>query len=136
MRTAAPKTVRPSADRKRRRRLAAMAERATAPERPLLGHGPRYLIHPSVSVACGPALSEIARDLRDQALPIDSEVLDQVASFLTRSDSRLFEPSKAGALDEALRLAHLQSRRKTTARIDLSENEITNRPMLDPRPFA
>jgi hypothetical protein len=42
MRTAAPKTARPNADRKqRRRRLAAMAERAAAPERPFLGHGPR-----------------------------------------------------------------------------------------------
>ena len=116
MRTAAPTTARPSADRKRRRRLAAMAERAAAPERPFLGHGPRFLIHPGVSVACGPLLSEIARDLRDQALPIDREALDQIATFLAGPDSRLFEPSTADALDEAARLAHIQIRRKPSAR--------------------
>ena len=136
MRTAAPKNVRPHADRKRRRRLAAMAERAAAPERPFLGHGPRYLIHPSVSVACGPVLSEIAHDLRDQTVAIDGAALDQLATFLTGPDSRLFESSKAGALDEAVRLAHIQCRRKTSARIDPPKDEITNVPLLDPHPYV
>jgi len=136
MRRVTPKTVRQHADRKRRRRLAAMAERAAAPERPFLGHGPRYLIHPSVSVACGPVLSEIARDLRDEAVLIDSEALDRLATFLSGPDSRLFEPSPDAALDEAVRLAHIQCRRNTAARIDLPEVEMTNVPMLELHPSA
>ena len=136
MRTATPKTVRPNAARKRRRRLAAMAERAAVPERPFLGHGPRYLIHPSVSVACGPVLSEIARDLRDQAVAFDSEALDGLATFVGAPDSPLFEPSPDGALDEAVRLAPIRCRRSTTARIDLPAGEIATVPMLDLHPSA
>jgi hypothetical protein len=74
-------------------------------------------------------LSEIARDLRDEALPIDAEVLDQVATFLSGPSSRLFERSPDGALDEAVRLARLQCRRKPAARIDVPEDEITNVPL-------
>jgi hypothetical protein len=134
MRRVAPKAVRQNADRKRRRRLAAMAERAAVPESPFLGRGPRYLIHPSVSVACRPVLSEIARDLRDQALPIDSPALDRLETFLSGPDSRLFEPSPDAALDVAVRLAHIQCGRETTARIDLLEDEIAKVPMLDLHP--
>jgi hypothetical protein len=128
-----PKTATTNAERKRRRRLAAMAQRAAAPERPFLGRGPRYLTQPSVSFACGPVLSEIARDLRDQTLPIDSEVLDQVATFLSGPDSRLFERSPDRARDEAMRLARLQRRPETAAHIDLPEDEITNLPALEPQ---
>src|ERR1700750_3320027 len=78
MRRITPKAVRQDADRRRRHRLAARAARAAAPERPFLGHGPRYLIHPSVAVACGPVLLEIARDLRDAAVPIEREALDRL----------------------------------------------------------
>jgi hypothetical protein len=53
---------RPHAKRKRRLRLAAIAERAAIPERPFLGRGPRYLIHPRVSFYCEPVWSEIARN--------------------------------------------------------------------------
>jgi hypothetical protein len=136
MPTTTPKTVRPNADRKRRRRLAAMADRAAVPERPFFGHGPRYLIHPSVSVACGPVLSGIARDLRDQAVAIDSEALDRLATFLSGPDSPLFEPSADGALDEAVRLAHIQRRRNTTARVDLPAGGIATVPKLDLHPSA
>ena len=129
MRRMTPKTVRTNAERQRRRRLAAMAERAAVPERPFLGRGPRYLIQPSVSLACGPVLSEIARDLRDEALPIDGEVLDQVATFLSGPSSRLLERSPDGALDQAVRLARLQRRREPAARIDMPEDEITNVPL-------
>lgn len=132
MRRMTPKAVTTNAERKRRRRLAAMAERAAVPERPFLGRGPRYLIQPSVSSACGPVLSEIASNLRDDALPIDSEVLDQVATFLSGPGSRLFERSPDGALDEAVRLARLQRRRTTATRIDLPEDEFTNVPVLEP----
>jgi hypothetical protein len=131
VRRVTPKTVRTNADRKRRRRLAAMAERAAAPERPFLGRGPRYLIHPSVSFACGPVLSEIARDLRDETLPIDSASLDQLATFLSGPNSRLLERSQAGALDEAVRLARVQRRGKPAAGIDVPEDEITKVPMLE-----
>src|ERR1700750_516836 len=98
MRRITPKAVRQDADRRRRHRLAARAERTAAPERPFFGHGPRYLIHPSVAVACGPVLLEIARDLRDAAVPIEREALDRLATFLGGPDSRLFEPSPEGAL--------------------------------------
>jgi hypothetical protein len=111
MRTAAPRNVRPNADRKRRRRLAAMAKRGRRSGTPVSRTRPALPDHPSVSVACRPVLSEIARDLRDQAVAIDGEALDQLATFLTGPDSRLFESSKAGALDEAVRLAHIQCRR-------------------------
>jgi hypothetical protein len=128
-----PKTATTNAERKRRRRLAAMAERAAAPERPFLGRGPRYLIQPSVSFACKPVLTEIARELRDQTLSIDSEVLDQVATFLSGPDSRLFERSPDRARDEALGLAHLQRRPKIAAHIHLPEDDITNVPALEPQ---
>jgi hypothetical protein len=129
MRTITPKAATPNTDR-RRRRLAAMAERAAVPERPFLGRGPRYLIQPSVSLACGPVLSEIARTLRDGTLPIDSEVLDDVATFLSGPSSRLFERSPEGALEEAVQLAHVQRARKTDARLDPPEDEIANAPVL------
>ena len=136
MRRVTPKAVRQDADRRRRHRLAARAERAAAPERPFLGHGPRYLIHPSVAVACGPVLLEIARDLRDAAVPIEREALDRLATFLGGPDSRLFEPSPDAALDEAVRLAQIQHERTTTARIDRPRDEIAMAPMLDLRPNA
>jgi hypothetical protein len=126
------KAARTNAERKRRRRLAAMAERAAVPERPFLGRGPRYLIQPSVSVACGPVLSEIARNLRDEALPIDGEVLDQVATFLSGPGSRLLERSPDGALDEAVRLARVQRRGKTAARIDTPDDGLARVPMIKP----
>ena len=136
MRRVTPKTVSQNADRKRRLRLAAMAERAAVPERPVLGHGPRYLIHPNVCFACGPVLSEIARNLLDEALPIDREDLDQLATFLSGPDSRLFEPSQGGALDEAVWLAHAQRRRRTGACIDLPGDDITKMPVFDTHPCA
>jgi hypothetical protein len=136
MRRFSSNTTRRNADLKRRRRLAATAERAAVPERPFLGHGPRYLIHPSVSLACGPVLSEIACDLRDETLPIDSEALDQLTTFLRGPDSRLFELNPDGALDEAVRLAHLERRRKSATRIDLPVEEITSVPVFDPHTYA
>jgi hypothetical protein len=104
-------TIRRDQDRKRRMRLATMAGRAAIPERPFLGRGPRYLIHPHVSVACGSVLLEIARDLRDQALAIDSDALDELATFLQGPDSSLFELKLSAAADEAARLLHLVRRR-------------------------
>jgi len=128
MRTIIPKAATPTTDR-RRRRLAAMAERAAVPERPFPGRGPRHLIEPSVSLACGPVLLDIAGDLRDQALPIDGEVLDDIATFLSGPSSRLFERSPDGARDEAVRLARVQRRRRTDARIDPREDEIPSAPV-------
>jgi hypothetical protein len=102
-------------DRKRRVRLAGMADRAAIPERPVLGRGPRYLIHPRVSFYCEPELSEIARGLRDETLPINTELLDQLATFLKGPDSSLHGLSEDDAVDEGERLAHALRQRRTVS---------------------
>ena len=107
MRRFARTTVRPARARRRRLRLAAMADRAAIPERPFLGRGPRYLIHPAVATARGPVLWEIACDLRDEALEVDSTGLEQLETFLHGPDSSLFEVRPRAAVSEAARLARL-----------------------------
>jgi hypothetical protein len=114
MRRFTPTTVGRDANSRRRLRFAAMAERAAVPERPFLGRGPRYLIHPQVSVACGPVLSEIAFALRDESLAIDTGALDQLATFLKGPDSTLFELNVVAAVDEAVRISRLVRPRGTT----------------------
>jgi hypothetical protein len=114
MRRFTPKIVGRDASGERRRRLAAMAERAAIPERPFLGRGPRYLIHPHVSIACGPVLSEITFDLRDEVLAIDAGALDQLATFLKGPDSTLFELNVVAAVAETVRISCVLRRRGTT----------------------
>jgi hypothetical protein len=114
MRRFLPTIVRRDADSKRRLRLAAMAERAAIPERPFLGRGPRYLIHPHVSIACGAVLSEIAFDLRDESLAVDTGALDPLATFLKGPDSTLFELNVVAAVDETVRISRLLRRRGTS----------------------
>lgn len=114
MRRFLPTIVSRDADSKRRLRLAAMAERSAIPERPFLGRGPRYLIHPYVSIACGSVLSEIAFDLRDESLAIDTAALQLLATFLTGPDSALFELNVVAAVDETVRISRLLRRPGTT----------------------
>lgn len=117
------KTVRRDPD-KRRRQLAAMAERCAIPERPSLGRGPRYLIHPHVSIECGPVLSGIARDLRDETLRIDCEVLHGLATFLQGPDSSLFELDPVVAVGVAGRLAKSVRRHATVNSSRVLEYEV------------
>jgi hypothetical protein len=105
-------SVRQAQARKRRLRLATMAERAAIPERPILGRGPRYLIHPHVSIACGSVLSEIAHDLRDEGVAVDNDALEQVTTFLCGPDSSLFELGLHAAVSEVERLSRLLRRRR------------------------
>ena len=40
--------------------LARSLERTAVPERPYIGRGPRYLVHPTITAACAPSLLAIA----------------------------------------------------------------------------
>jgi hypothetical protein len=92
---------------RKRRRLAKSLERAAIRERPFLGRGPRYLVHPSIAVACAPSLRAIAVVLRDETHPIDEGCLKAVRTFVTRVDSPLFGRDATAALREAVRLQHV-----------------------------
>jgi hypothetical protein len=74
---------------KKRDRLARALECAAVPERPLLGRGPLYLVHPRVTAACAPVLREIAAALRDEWLTLDEDVLRAVRTFITDAGSPL-----------------------------------------------
>jgi len=93
---------------KKRRRLARALERAAVPERPFMGRGPRYLVQPSVTVACAPSMQAIADALRDETHPIDAGSLEAVGTFLTDGcASAFFGRDSTAALREAVRLQHL-----------------------------
>lgn len=92
---------------RKRRRLAKSVERAAIPERPLYGRGPRYLVHPSIAVACAPALQAIAVALRDETHPIDEGWLKAVRTFVADAHSPLRGRDTTAALREAVRLQHV-----------------------------
>ena len=91
---------------KKRRRLARGLERAAVPERPAL-RGPRYLVQPSVTVACAPSLQAIATALRDEALVLDENGLRDVRTFICDGASPFFGRDVTEALREAVRLQHI-----------------------------
>jgi hypothetical protein len=91
---------------KKRRRLARGLERAAVPERPAL-RGPRYLVQPSVTVACAPSLLAIATALREEALVVDEDVLRAVWTFICDGASPFFGRDVTEALREAVRLQHI-----------------------------
>src|SRR5712691_8488250 len=91
---------------KRRRRLARSLERAAVPERPFM-RGPRYLVQPSVTVACASSLQAIATALRDEALVLDEDGLRAVLTFITDGRSPFFGRDPTEALREAVRLQHI-----------------------------
>jgi hypothetical protein len=72
---------------KKRRRLARALERATVPERPFIGRGPRYLVQPSVTAACAPSLQAIATALREESLVLDEDGLRAVLTFISDGTS-------------------------------------------------
>ena len=91
----------------KRFKVARMAERAAVPERPWLGRGPRYLVQPSVALACAPSLRAIAAALRDEARPVDEGAMDAVRTFITDGGSPFFGRDVTAALREAVRLQHI-----------------------------
>jgi hypothetical protein len=92
---------------KKRRRLARSLERAAVPERPFVGRGPRYLVQPSVTVACAPSLHAIATALREDALVVDEDGLRAVLTFITDGGSPFFGRDATEALRQAVRLQHI-----------------------------
>ena len=92
---------------RKRRRLARNVERATVPERPFIGRGPRYLVQPSVTAACAPSLHAIADALRDEKHAIDETSLEAVRSFLSDGmTSPFFGRDSNAAVREVARLQH------------------------------
>jgi hypothetical protein len=91
---------------KRRRRLARSLERAAVPERPFI-RGPRYLVQPSVTLACAPSLQAIATALRKEELVLNEDGLRAVLTFITDGGSPFFGRDATEALREAVRLQHI-----------------------------
>ena len=92
---------------KQRFTWARMAEKAAVPERPWLGRGPRYLVQPSVALACAPSLRAIAAALRDETRPVDQGTLKAISEFLSDGGSPFFGRESTLALREAVRLQHI-----------------------------
>jgi len=91
---------------KKRRRLARSLERAAVPERPFRGRGPRYIVQPSVALACAPSLRAIATALREETLALDDDKLRAVLTFITDGASPFLGRDATEALREAVRLQH------------------------------
>ena len=91
---------------KKRRRLAQAVERAAVPERPYIGRGPRYLVHPTVTAACAPSLHVISAALRDEACSIDEASMRSVKTFITDGSSPFFGRDSTAALREAVELQY------------------------------
>ena len=91
---------------KKRCRLARSLERAAKPERPIVCRAPRYLVQPSVTLACAPSLHAMATALRKQTLVVDEAGLRAVSTFITDGGSPFFGRDATEALREAVRLQH------------------------------
>ena len=91
---------------KKRINLARSLERAAVPERPFIGRGPRYLVHPTITAACAPSLLAIAAALRNDPAAFSADELEPVQSFITNAWSPLFGRDETAAMREAIRLQH------------------------------
>ena len=91
---------------KKRHQLARQVERAAVPERPFVGRGLRYLVHPRTTAACAPSFQAIAAALRDDACVIGDESLAEVRTFITDGGSTFFGRDETAALRDAVRLQH------------------------------
>jgi len=89
---------------KQRQTLARYVEQAALPERPFIGRGPSYLVHPTVTAACAPSLHAIAAALRDETHPIDDASLKAVESWLTDGRGPFFGRDSTAAVREVVRL--------------------------------
>jgi hypothetical protein len=92
---------------KKRRRLARALERAAVPERPFRRGPIRYLVQPSVTVACAASLQAIATALREEARILDEDRLRAIRTFICDGASPFFGRDVTGALREAVRLQHM-----------------------------
>ncbi len=92
---------------KKRHQLARQVERAADPERPLVGRGPRYIVHPRIASACAPSFKAIAAALRDDPRVIGDAGLEAVRSFIFDGGSSFFDRDETTALRDAVRLQHL-----------------------------
>jgi hypothetical protein len=94
---------------KKRKQLLRIVERSIVPERPFMGRGPRYLVRPTVTLACAPSLRAIASALSDETHQIDEASLDAVRTYLLDGRSPFFGYDPTDALREAVRLQQLIS---------------------------
>jgi len=91
---------------RKRYRLARSLERAAAPERPHMGRGPRYLVHPEIALACAPSLRAMALALRDDAIVFGEDELRGIQSFITDGSSAFFGRDTTAAMRKAVGLQH------------------------------
>jgi hypothetical protein len=106
---------------KKRRQLLRIVERSLVPERPFMGRGPRYIVRPTVTLACGPSLRAIASALSNETQHIDEASLDALRTFLTNGDSPFFGYEPTDALRESVRLQQLISPTALPTRIELAD---------------
>jgi hypothetical protein len=92
---------------KKRRGLARSLERSAVPERPFIGRGPRYIVQPSVALACASSLQAIATALRDETVVLDENGLRAVRTFVTDGASPFFGRDATEALRAVVRLQHI-----------------------------
>lgn len=96
--------------------LARSLERASVPERPHLGRGSRYLVHPTITKACAPSLLAIAAALRAEPLAFHDSELSEVRSFILDGGSPFHGRDETAAMREAVRLQHAVIGPKTAVR--------------------
>ena len=101
---------------RKRIKLARSLERAAVPERPYIGRGPRYLVHPTITAACAPSLLAIAAALRNDATAFSDDELKPVQSFITNGWSPFFGRDETAAMREAVHLQHAVLDAKPVAR--------------------
>ena len=93
--------------KRKRHRLARSLERASVPERPYIGRGPRYIVNPAIAMACAPSLRSIAAALRDETVALDDGELGAIRSFISGgAGSEFFGRDATAAMREAVGLLH------------------------------
>jgi hypothetical protein len=93
--------------RRKRHRLARLLERASVPERPYIGRGPRYLVDPGIALACAPSLRSMAAALRDENVALEDSELRRIQLFISDgTGSAFFGRDAMAAMRQAVRLQH------------------------------
>jgi hypothetical protein len=99
--------------------LLRVVERSTVPERPFMAGAPRYIVRPTVTLACAPSLRAIASALSDETHHIDEASLDAVRTYLLDGRSPFFGHDPTDAHREAVRLQQLISPTAAAERLEL-----------------